>query len=194
MGNRIVRKPAKEEIVKRIKARAYHDILNLEVPDYARYLDPASLREAIPSIDEKIARSCTEETWSEQEFLRLITEYLPKAFDWANREKDMETARAFGHFVAWTWLIGDVDFSSLIEMLPWEQYGKPHFRMIAERYDVDWSKMDDGVLRELPSLGADNLSPDGGLTANIGGNPEPSRSHKTAQEIEDEAWSALSKN
>lgn len=187
-----VREPTQQELVERIKARAGEDVLNTEVPDYAVYLDREHVEQALPSISKSVLSRWTQGQWSEDDVLKRIRDYLPKAFEWANGERDMETLRAMSHFVAWTWVLGDVAFSKIIESLPWDHYGKPHFRLVAERYGVNWREHDDGKLLSMPELDT-HLTADGGILLGMDGKPmkdapSPMVEHESIESMLDEAW------
>lgn len=181
-----VKQPTQQELVDRIRQRAEEDLLGAEIPDYASYLDAEHARIAFPNMSKKTLQSWTQGQWSEADVVKRISEYLKHAFDWANRERDMESLRAFTHFVAWTWLLGDRGFSKLIEVIPWDHYGKQHFRTIAERYGVDWKKLDDGKLKEMPKLDDVELTKEGGIL--LGGAKAKTSSFPSIEEIGESAW------
>ena len=162
-----MKKPTQKELVSRILERAKEDAMQFEVHDYIPYLDAEHAKIIFPAnTHESIDASWVQGQWSEADIRKRITDYLPKAFDWANRKKDYETMRAFGHFIAWAWLLGDRDFSDELLEQDWVAFGKPSFRRIAERYGVSWVELDDGVLAEMPDLGV-NIGRDGSLTVDL---------------------------
>jgi hypothetical protein len=179
-------KPTQDELMARIVMRAQEDAMQFEVPDYIVYLDVDHAKMIYPAeMHSQIDVEWSQGHWSEADVRKRIVEYVPKAFDWANRQKDHETLRAFGHFVAWTWLLGDREFSDELLREEWTAFGKPSFRRIAERYGVAWKDLDNGETAEMPDLGID-LSPDGSVTVDLqGGSNEPPASH---DDIIDAAW------
>lgn len=178
--------PTQDELMARIVERAQEDAMQFEVPDYVVYLDAEHAKLVYPpNLHAKIESSWSQGQWSANDVRKRIIDYIPKAFDWANRKKDHETLRAFGHFIAWTWLLGDREFSDELAAERWESFGKPSFRKIAEKYGVQWQSLDDGQISEMPDLGI-NLSADGSVTVDLqGGGEQPVRSHG---EIIDAAW------
>lgn len=181
-----MKKPTQEELVVRIVERAKEDAMQFEVHDYIPYLDAEHAKIILPpSAHESIDASWQQGQWSEEDILKRITDYLPKAFDWANREKDYETMRAFGHFVAWTWLLGDREFSDDLLQEDWIAFGKPSFRRIAERYGVPWGELDNGVFAEMPDLGI-SLGRDGSVTVDL--QPNSDQPTLYGDDIVDAAW------
>lgn len=161
------RRPTQGELLDRILERAKEDPMQLEVHDYIAYLDKEHAKKIYPAdTHEKIDASWDQGAWSEADILKRIVDYVPKAFDWANRKKDFETMRAFGHFIAWTWLLGDREFSDMLTCHEWSAFGKPAFRLIAEQYGIAWDGLDDGELAEMPDLGID-LAADGSVTVDM---------------------------
>lgn len=181
-------KPTQGELLDHILERAKEDPMQLEVPDYIAYLDKEHAKRLYPAdVHAKIDASWEQGAWSAADILKRIVDYIPKAFDWANRQKDFETMRAYGHFIAWTWLLGDREFSSCLVRHPWIAFGKPAFRLIAKQYGVAWEPLDDGVLAEMPDLGID-LADDGSVVLDM-------RSERvepmTSEGIMDAAWESV---
>lgn len=139
--------PSQEAIKIRLEARKEGDPFAFEIGEYLNYLD---FENAKPYLKEGV----TEAQWNEsrppftkEAIIDAMRKYYPFAWEKANDCRGISANRSILHFVAWTWLLGDLEFCQYIEGLfdrDYKHYGKPILEKIGERYGWDWSKLDNG--------------------------------------------------
>lgn len=81
----------------------------------------------------------------------------------ANESRAVGATRSVAKYIAWTWLIGDVEFSENLTRMRdgyYRYYGKPCLRLIGDRYEWPWQEFDDGFWREPDQV---TVSPDDGM-------------------------------
>jgi len=134
-----------QEILTRIEKRKPDDFFGFEVSEYIDFLDFEHARPFLVA-------GATAEVWAKQQkpntreaVLAVMLEYMPFAWEKANNCRGISANRSIAHFVAWTWLAGDDEFSREVESTRHEFYGKPALIKICERYGWDWKQWDDGV-------------------------------------------------
>ena len=136
------------EIVERIKAREPEDMFGFEWHEYIRFLpfhaaQPWLKEEAKP--EDWAAEVCTRDALLEQ-----MRDYMDFAWGKANNCRGLSANRSVMHYIAWTWLAGDGEFSDEISQQfdeDYRFYGKPILARIADFYGWDWRQWDDGRWR-----------------------------------------------
>lgn len=139
--------PTQDELIERVNSRKGDDMFGFEINHYAEYLN----RESLVKLGSKInpEEPCEVKPWSRDAVIAEMKDYLAFAFGKANDCRGLSANRSISHYLAWTWLSGDREFSA--EILrhyteDYQFYGKLILRKIAERYGWDWSELDDGEL------------------------------------------------
>ncbi len=131
--------PTIEEIGERFEARCKDDILGFEVNIYANYM-------TYKQIKSHAKDSLTEESWGKvptlnrDDIIKEMREYITFAFDKAHGERGISASRSIEHFIAWTWLAGDIVFSTQIEEeydQNYHGYGLPILIKICKHYGFD---------------------------------------------------------
>ena len=131
--------PTIGEIGERFEARRKDDTLGFEVDIYANYM-------TYEQIKSHAKDDLTEESWGEvttlnrDDIIEEMREYITFAFDKAYGERGISANRSIMHFIAWTWLAGDVVFSTEIEEeydQNYHSYGLPILIKICKHYDFD---------------------------------------------------------
>ena len=138
---------SQEAILMKYKNAKSQDILGFETGEYLSYLTYDNAQEFLKKEyqdDEK-----TREDWGQtptvEESLKAMKEYMDFAWGKAKNFRGISSDRSIRHYVAWTWLIGDEDFSTRIDNSNYEYYGKDILVMICEHYGWDHEQWDDGV-------------------------------------------------
>jgi hypothetical protein len=129
--------PTQEEIVARYRERVPHDPLGFEVPEYLLALN---LEHAKPMLKPGM------KAWkpiyqTRDDVLQTMKEYMPFAWDKANGQRGISTVRSLMHYVAWLWLIGELELAEAIE--DYTHYGKPQLVRICELFKWNWRRWDD---------------------------------------------------
>lgn len=153
-------RPTQDEIVARLRERMATDIFGFETREYLTALDFAHAREFLKP-------EATAEKWGEVKAPSLdsMREYMKFAWEKANGCRGISANRSIAHYVAWTWIIGDREFSAAIERMfdkEYRWYGKAILRHICEHYEWDWRSLDDGHWRD--NEGDDGVSADEALS------------------------------
>ena len=133
--------PNKDEILKRMKERMKSDVLGFEWHEYVQYLDYEHVKEYLKD-------NVTKEDFETEELKRDvivngIKYYMKFAWTKANDGRGISANRSISHFIAWTWLAGDTDFSSKIEKKfdeEYRNYGKDILIMICDYYKIDYDE------------------------------------------------------
>lgn len=141
--------PGPEAIAERIRAKQPEDTWGDEIGQYLPYLRYDLAR---PYLKE----GTTQEEWetsrpphTREALIERMRDYMPFAFDKANNERGISANCSVMHYIAWTWLAGDTEFSQRIEDMYANEYcyyGKLILRAICEHYGWDWKQWDDGDL------------------------------------------------
>jgi len=139
--------PTKDEVDKRYEARRPRDILGFEVDEYLPYMSIRGLR-AIADAD------VTDDTLvgfqkelNRESIIGGMGVYMAFAIEKAENMRGISANRSIEHYIAWTWLAGDKDFSSKIMDLyahEYSAYGIHILREICEFYGFDM------VIGEVP--------------------------------------------
>jgi len=140
--------PTVDEILARTLARRKDDMFGFEWHEYVEYLP---FDKAKPLLLD--GTEVTETEWkklqpelTEAAVLEKMRKYMPFAWDKANGCRGLSSNRSIMHYIAWTWLHGDAEFSEEIQKEFDENYcmyGKPILVKICERYGWDWKQWDD---------------------------------------------------
>lgn len=128
--------PTPEQIVARLEYRKQDDPFAFEVVDYLSWLDYAHAK---PYLKDTVTESKWEQDrqpLTRENVLQRMEEYMPFAWDKARNKRGLSASRSVQHYIAWTWLIGDQDFSEQIDKMPFNPYGEPALRAICERYNI----------------------------------------------------------
>ena len=124
------------------------DFFGFESAEYVPYMDAADMRPFLKdgTTDEQIAE--IQQPLDRDAMVQHIKNYMPFAWDKANNCRGISANRSIGHFVAWTFLAGDKEFSDELSALfddGYEHYGKAILIRICEFYGLDANQWDDGV-------------------------------------------------
>jgi hypothetical protein len=138
--------PTPEEIVARIELRTPKDMFGFEVNEYLPYLP---FEKAKPYLQPEV----TKEEWGStytppirEALLKVMEGYMGFAWEKANNCRGISANRSIMHYIAWTWLAGDADFSQEVEHQlehNYEYYGKNILVMICQHYGWDPERWDD---------------------------------------------------
>lgn len=141
-----IKLPTQDEIVARFKDRQPNDMLGFEVGEYVGYMD---YDHAKPFLKEGV----TSEEWSKDRephtreiLLKVMKDYMAFAWDKANNCRGISANRSIMHYIAWSWLAGDREFSAEVDRLmdeEYEFYGKNILVKICEFYGWDSKTWDD---------------------------------------------------
>ena len=93
--NRTNKEPTQEQLVERIKNRLDCDVMRFEFGHYHRYLTKENIGQFL-SMQDAIAVLPTwqKEGWDEGGLIDLLEKHIKSAYDYANREKEIETLRS----------------------------------------------------------------------------------------------------
>lgn len=133
-----------EAIVARINARKEDDFFGFETTDYIRCLD---FDGAKPFLKDGVTKEEWDGPLTVEAVKEEMTKYADFAWEKANNNRGLSANRSISHFIAWTWLVGDVALSEAIEKQyndDYCYYGKPILVGISEYYGWDWKAKDDG--------------------------------------------------
>ena len=144
--NKVV--PTKEEVDKRYDDREERDIIGFEVGEYMVYMSFEKVRSMVKDdVSDSAIRNILEPV-SRDYMIKSMHDYMEFAWGKANDMRGISANRSIGHYVAWTWLAGDVSLSKEIEDMAvsyYCYYGKPILERICEFYGWEWNKWDDGA-------------------------------------------------
>lgn len=146
--------PTQAEIVERFKARQDGDFFGDEVSVYLGFLEfehaKAFLKPEVTAEEwDKVRAPLTREN-----VLAKMLDYMEFGWGKANDCRGLSANRTICHYIAWTWLAGDRDFSQKIVdeyRDNYRFYGKDILVMICTQYGWDHSKWDDGRRRNSES-------------------------------------------
>jgi hypothetical protein len=140
--------PPPADVCIRFVDRQRRDPFGFEVSEYLRAI-PYELAKPLIG-DAKV----TEAEWnkahdirSREDAIRVMCEYAAFAWEKANGCRGISAQRTIMHYIAWTWLAGDAEFSAEIEqqfMTDYHHYGKPILEAICDRYGINWRALDNG--------------------------------------------------
>lgn len=142
--------PTQEEIVERYKAKAKNDMFGFESGDYFNYMDWEHGKEFL-----KEDANITQEKWEKETpslirevVLKEMEDYMEFAWGKAIDCRGISSNRSISHYIAWTWLAGDNEFSEKLEKeydKNYRYYGKDLLVMICQYYGWDSERWDDRV-------------------------------------------------
>ena len=145
--------PTQDEIVARIEdRRGDKDPLDFEWPEYVEYLDYEHIRpflaaEWVQKYESGEEKYTGKPDFTRDDILKKMEDYLAFAWEKANNCRGISANRSIQHYIAWTWLAGDQEFSAKVEELfekAYMHYGKGILATIAEKYGWDWTALDNG--------------------------------------------------
>lgn len=141
----VVTIPTQEEIRQRFLERKEKDLLGFEVYEYLDYCGFDWVKENV-GFNEKT--EFTEEMKADfskpidrESIINKMKDYMSFAFEKANNHRGISASRSIMHYVAWTWLAGDRDFSNEIDR-DYYDYGKSILREICKFYSWGWDQWD----------------------------------------------------
>lgn len=138
---------SQEAIMERYKYVQPRDTLAFETSEYFLYMTYEHARKFMQK--EYKDDEQTKKDWSDpptvEQSLENMEEYMSFAWGKANNFRGISSDRSIRHYVAWSWLIGDEEFSARIDNANYEFYGKPILVMICQHYGWDHKQWDDGV-------------------------------------------------
>ena len=134
--------PTKEEVDERHKERSPNDMFGFETDEYTPYMTIEGMRPlAKDGVTDETLKGIQMELTRE-----LITDeirtYMSFAMDKAKGQRGISANRSIEHYIAWTWLAGDAEFSSKIEKMhadEYHSYGIPILEEICKFYGFEKS-------------------------------------------------------
>lgn len=131
--------PTKDEILEQTKKHIQDDPLGFEVLEYLVYLDYEHLIKLKPDakVDPKEVHASE---LTRDRVVTRMTDYIEFAYEKARGERGISANRSIQHYIAWTWLAGDREFSERIREVyrnGYCGYGIPILNMICEHYGFD---------------------------------------------------------
>lgn len=75
----------------------------------------------------------------------MMLEYMPFAWEKANRFRGLSACRSMDHYTAWIWLWGDEAVNEIGDLRYYEYYGKDNLVKICDFFGWDHTQWDDGV-------------------------------------------------
>ena len=140
--------PTVEEVDSRYDSRRDMDMLGFEVDEYVVYMSFDKIRSIAKEEANDDDINGLMRTLSHDGMLETMLGYMEFAWGKANGMRGISASRSIAHYIAWTWLAGDAEFSAKIESDDLEgycYYGKPILESICEFYGWDWKVWDNGV-------------------------------------------------
>jgi hypothetical protein len=141
--------PTTEEIEARYLARKGWDTFSFEVGEYLPFCSFDFItehRKFKEGVDLEKAKKEYPSLLTRERMIAIMKDYMPFAFEKANNERGISANRSIGHYIAWTWLAGDTEFSKKVEDTfddDYHSYGKPILRMICKQYGWDYCQWED---------------------------------------------------
>ncbi len=135
-----------DEIIARIEARKPGDMLGFEWCEYLPYVDPARLKPFLKD-DVNLLSLPPAQPVDRDALLAKMLGYMPFAFGKAHDGRGVSANRSVQHYIAWTWLAGDVVFADEIDRTYdtcYSEYGLPILRRICEFYGWNPNALGDG--------------------------------------------------
>lgn len=136
--------PTQQEIVDRINEKKKNDFMGWETSCYFDYLDYKHLEqffaEGAKFKDGYNKDNYKPEKLTRNKIISIMEDYMPFAIGKAEDERGISASRSIAHFIGWTWLAGDKDFSDKIRKECDENYynyGKKILEMICDEYNID---------------------------------------------------------
>ncbi len=144
-----MRIPTQSEIVTRFQERRPGDFFGFETRDYIDGMDFDHAKALdIPQDHVTATEWNNTKSHSRQHWLGEMLEYMEFAWDKANGFRSVSAMRSIQHYIAWTWLAGDSDFSQqLIDGVfaaDNDPYGKDTLIAICKHYGWEYAQWDDG--------------------------------------------------
>lgn len=134
-----------DELVARIKARMSKDALGFEWHEYLEHLELDRFKQfAKPDAD--LSDMPPPKPIDREAMLAKMKSYMSFAFGKAHGERGISASRSVLHYVAWTWLAGDREFSDEVDRMgdtDYAPYGLPVLRRICAFYGWDPAELGD---------------------------------------------------
>jgi len=118
------------------------DFFGFQRGDLLEFLD---FSDAQPYLKEGVTEaewSTIQQRLSQDNIVRLISDYMPFAWEKANNCRGLSAMRSLEHMKTWLWLNDEEDLLPKLEN--YTHYGKPQLRMICEYYAIPWRSLDNG--------------------------------------------------
>lgn len=135
-----------DALVARINERKDKDMFGFEWHEYLPHLEPERLMPYVKA-GTSVADLPPVEPVDREKMLAKMKDYMSFAFEKAHGERGLSAGRSLMHYVAWTWLAGDADFSDEIDRMSesddYAPYGLPVLRRICEFYGWDPTALGD---------------------------------------------------
>lgn len=147
MPETAIKLPTPEEIAARYEERSKHDLFGFETGEYFPYLPFEAMRKNAKedAADDQLREAM--KPLGRDSIVKEMEDYMEFAWEKANGCRGISAGRSLAHYVAWTWLAGDAEFSAKLEQeidRNYRYYGKDILVMICEHYGWDSKKLDDG--------------------------------------------------
>lgn len=140
--------PTKEEIKAKLLEAKKDDMFGFEWQEYLIYLDWETAEEFFKEGLTEEEKQHFFETLCREDILLKMHDYMEFAWNKANNCRGISANRSMMHYIAWTWLAGDQQFSDEIGFEfkhAYEFYGKPILEKICNHYGWDYKQWDDGI-------------------------------------------------
>lgn len=138
-----------DELAQQVRISQKRDLLGFETHEYLEYLDVEHFREFARK-DADLS-NFPKPQYDKAKLLKRMKDYMEFAFDKANNYRGISSKRSVMHYVAWSWLAGDKEFSGQIQNEfenNYNAYGKDILCMICNHYSWDSMQWDDNVRRD----------------------------------------------
>lgn len=128
-----------KEIIERINERRAEDWLGTEFSDLIVRLPFDAAKPWLK--DDVVAADWKPEPRDRESLLKEMLNYMPFAWEKANRGRGLSAGRSMSHYNAWVWLAGD----DLGDLTRYAYYGKDNLVRICQHYGWDHAEWDDGI-------------------------------------------------
>jgi hypothetical protein len=140
--------PTQDQIVERIHRTKANDMLGFEWHEYLRFLDYDNVKQFLKEDADIKPEDVKPPELTREGMLTIMHDYMGFAWDKANNCRGISANRSIMHYIAWTFLAGDLEFCEQLEeeyAKNYQYYGKEILIMICKFYNWDWKDLDDGV-------------------------------------------------
>lgn len=128
-----------QEILDRIQEVIHNDWLGTQRSDLISCLP---FDTAKPFLNEDVESDAWEvESRDRDAVLARMLDYMPFAWEKANRGRGISAGRSMDHYTSWVWLLGD----ELGDLTDYQFYGKDNLVLICQKYGWDHKQWDDGI-------------------------------------------------
>lgn len=127
-----------EELLQRYNSRKENDFLGFEANEYLYRMDFETAK-TTGRLNEETTKEEWEGSVTDKTLLEVMQDYIDFAYGKAESERGISANRSIMHYIAWSWLNGDTEFSKQIEdefENNYHSYGKNILDMIVEYYNL----------------------------------------------------------